>query len=180
MDDSLWMVEIGGVAAVLHSVTIGEYDISGRLPEVCLVRSAALDRAVSGAAGANLMVNCWGPPVGAKAVSYERAVILGLICQCAGALAFGPESYPIFETYLDKWSRLEAYPRLTAYALMWTIVTPVLWQALAIWQAVPIPPFLGAGMPSLLLTACQLHRCAPPTLHRPKQCPVAIHDSGLF
>ena len=127
--------------------------------------SAALDCRVSGAAGANLMVNCWGPPVGAKAVSYERAVIIGLVCQCAGALAFGPESYPIFESYLDKWSRLEPYPRLTAYALMWTLITPVLWQAFAIWHAVPIPPFLGAGTPNLLLTACQFHLCAPPSLH---------------
>ena len=165
MDDSSWMVVVGGVAAVLHSVTIGKYDFLGTVPNVCLNWSAALDQGVSGAAGANLMVNCWGPSVGAKAVSYERAVILGLICQCAGTLAFGPESYPIFESYLDKWSRLEPYPRLTAYALMWTIITPVLWQALAIWQAVPIPPFFGAGMPNLHLIAYQSHLCAPPNLH---------------
>ena len=131
---------------------------------------AVLDLAVSGAAGANLMVNCWGPPVGAKAVNYERAVILGLICQCAGVLAFGPETYPIFESYLDKWSRLEPYPRLTAYALMWTIITPLLWQTFAIWQAVPIPPFLGAGTPNLPLTA---HLYARSTLHSLKQSAAA-------
>ena len=96
-------------------------------------------------AGANLMVNCWGPVLGAKVVSYRTALILGVICQSAGALAFGAEKYTVFGDLLQQWTKLEPYPRLTAYALMWIVAVPVVWQVLAVWQAVPVPAYLGTG-----------------------------------
>ena len=46
---------------------------------------------------------------------------------------------------LQQWTKLEPYPRLTAYALMWIVAVPVLWQVLAVWQAVPVPAYLGTG-----------------------------------
>ena len=96
-------------------------------------------------AGANLMVNCWGPVLGAKVVSYRTALILGVICQSAGALAFGAEKYTVFGDLLQQWTKLEPYPRLTAYSLMWIVAVPVVWQVLAVWQAVPVPAYLGTG-----------------------------------
>ena len=40
---------------------------------------------------------------------------------------------------------LELYPGLCMYAMMWIVVTPVIWQALAIWQVVLVPAYLGTG-----------------------------------
>ena len=97
------------------------------------------------AAGANLMVNCWGTVLGAKVVSYRTALILGVICQSAGALAFGARKYTVFGDMLQQWTKLEPYPRLTAYSLVWIVAVPVVWQVLAVWQAVPIPAYLGTG-----------------------------------
>ena len=91
------------------------------------------------------MVNCWGPVLGAKVVSYRTALILGVICQSAGALAFGSEKYTVFGDLLQQWTKLEPYPRLTAYSLMWIVAVPVVWQVLAVWQAVPVPAYLGTG-----------------------------------
>ncbi|DBA79483.1 TPA: Na+/Pi symporter [Trebouxia sp. C0005] len=115
MDNTVWMVVVGEVAAVVHSATIG----------------------------ANLMVNCWGTVLGAKVVSYRTALILGVICQSAGALAFGARKYTVFGDMLQQWTKLEPYPRLTAYSLVWIVAVPVVWQVLAVWQAVPIPAYLG-------------------------------------
>ncbi len=92
------------------------------------------------------MISCWGPVLGAKAVSYRTAIILGVICQSAGALAFGAEKYTVFGDLLQQWTKLEPYPRLTAYALMWIVAIPVVWQVLAVWQAVPIPEQVGLMM----------------------------------
>ncbi len=91
------------------------------------------------------MVNCWGTVLGAKVLSYRTALILGVICQSAGALAFGAEKYPVFGDLLQQWTKLEPYPRLTAYALMWIVAVPLVWQVLAVWQAVPVPAYLGTG-----------------------------------
>ncbi|DBA97694.1 TPA: hypothetical protein ACH3X3_012582 [Trebouxia sp. C0006] len=89
------------------------------------------------------MVNCWGTVLGAKVVSHRTALILGVICQSAGALAFGAVKYTVFGDLLQQWTKLESYPRLTAYSLMWIVAVPVVWQVLAVWQAVPVPAYLG-------------------------------------
>lgn len=102
------------------------------------------------ALGANLIANCWGPAVGAKVLSCRTALVVGLICQSAGVLAFGPGAYTVYSGYLDHWEMVEPYPRLTMYTLMWMVVTPVIWEALAIWQMILLPAHLGLGQHSLL------------------------------
>lgn len=92
------------------------------------------------------MVNCWGPVLGAKVVPYRIALLLGLICHSLGLIVFGPEAYPVFGGYIDQRSNFATYPRLTMYSLMWIVVTPVIWQALAVWQRTIVPPYLGVGM----------------------------------
>ena len=91
------------------------------------------------------MVNCWRTVLGATVVSYRTALILGVICQSVGALAFGAEEYTVFGDLLQQWTKLEPYPRLTVYALMWIVSVPVVWQVLAVWQAVLVPAYLGTG-----------------------------------
>ena len=95
--------------------------------------------------GANLIANCWGPALGAKAVSMRTALILGVICQCLGNILFGPEEYTVYGGFIDSWHKLAPYPGLTLYSLMWIVFTPVIWQALAIWQKTLVPAYLGAG-----------------------------------
>jgi len=96
--------------------------------------------------GANLTVNCWGPALGAKVVPYRTALVLGLICQSLGLIVFGPEGYPVFGGFIDQTSKFATYPRLTMYSLMWIVATPVIWQALAVWQKTIVPPYLGVGV----------------------------------
>jgi len=96
--------------------------------------------------GANLTVNCWGPALGAKVVPYRTALVLGLICQSLGLIVFGPEGYPVFGGFIDQRSKFATYPRLTMYSLMWIVATPVIWQALAVWQRTIVPPYLGVGV----------------------------------
>ncbi|KAL0049121.1 hypothetical protein WJX82_007032 [Trebouxia sp. C0006] len=115
MADTSWIVAVGAVAASAHSIIVG----------------------------ANLTVNCWGPALGAKVVPYRTALVLGLICQSLGLIVFGPEGYPVFGGFIDQTSKFAAYPRLTMYSLMWIVATPVIWQALAVWQKTIVPPYLG-------------------------------------
>ena len=61
-------------------------------------------------AGANMPVNCWGPSVGAGAITYKNAVILGLIGQTIGVVAFGPESYSAYGELLDHRDQLPSHP----------------------------------------------------------------------
>lgn len=96
--------------------------------------------------GANLTVNCWGPALGAKVVSYRTALVLGLICQSLGLIVFGPEAYRVLGGYIDQRSKFATYPWLTMYSLMWIVTTPVIWQALAVRQRTTVPPYLGVGV----------------------------------
>ena len=113
------------------------------------------------------MVNCWGTVLGAKVVSYRTALILGVICQSAGALAFGAVKYTVFGHLLQQWTKLEPYPRLTAYSLMWIVAVPVVWQVLAVWQAVPVPAYLGTGWSDdIILPVTQTVSCVAPYLEQ--------------
>ena len=95
--------------------------------------------------GASLTANCWGPALGAKAVPFKIALVLGVICQSLGVLVFGPEEYNLYGGLLDQSKKLAPYPRVTLYSLMWIVLTPVIWQALAIWQKTLVPAYLGTG-----------------------------------
>ncbi len=121
------MVVVGEVAAVAHSVIIGTLVIAPRFRfNKCFSHVFAFiwwlswppRHNTATAAGANLMVNCWGTVLGAEVVSYRTALILGVICQSAGALAFGAVKYTVFGDLLQQWTKLELYPRLTVCALM--------------------------------------------------------------
>ena len=68
-----------------------------------------------------------------------------MICQTAGVLAFGPRTYTTFGGFLDETTELKSHPQLVLYALMWTVVTPVVWQSLAIWRQILVPAYLGTG-----------------------------------
>ncbi len=78
-------------------------------------------------------------------MNYKTALVAGLICQGAGVLAFGPEAYTVCGGYIDQWQKLAPYPRLTMYALVWIVFTPIVWQSLAVWQKTIVPPYLGTG-----------------------------------
>ncbi len=95
--------------------------------------------------GANLTANCWGPALGAKAVPFKTALVLGVICQSLGVLIFGAEEYTVYGGLQDQSKKLAPCPRVTMYSLMWIVVTPVIWQALAIWQKTLVPAYLGTG-----------------------------------
>lgn len=90
-------------------------------------------------------VNCWGPSVGAKAVSYRKAVLLGLVGQTVGMIAFGPNTYSAYGQFLISTDQLQKYPMLTMYAMMWMIAVPLLWHIMAIWQKIILPVYLGTG-----------------------------------
>ncbi|KAL0050078.1 hypothetical protein WJX82_004015 [Trebouxia sp. C0006] len=115
MENAEWIVAFGSIAAFLNAFTVG----------------------------ANLTANCWGPVLGARVIKYRTAVLLGVICQTAGVLAFGPRTYTIFGGFLDGTTELKSHPQLTLYAIMWTVVTPVVWQSLAIWRQILVPAYLG-------------------------------------
>ncbi|KAL0049305.1 hypothetical protein WJX82_010880 [Trebouxia sp. C0006] len=115
VEDCLWMVVVAAVAAFAQSITVG----------------------------ASLTANCWGPALGAKAVPFKVALVLGVICQSLGVLVFGPEEYIVYGGLLDESNKLAPYPREAMYSLMWIVVTPVIWQALSIWQKTLVPAYLG-------------------------------------
>lgn len=116
-------------------------------------------------AGANNVAICWGPALGAKAVKYRSAVLLGCISQLAGVLAFGPRTYTVYGGFLSSVFTLDAQPRLTLYAIMWTVITPVVWQFLAIRWRVLVPVYLGTGKISI----CADFGCTDCSIHRSKQ-----------
>lgn len=96
-------------------------------------------------AGANNVAICWGPVLGAKAITYRSAVLLGCICQLAGVLAFGSRTYTVYGGFLSSVFDFNAQPELTLYAIMWTVITPVVWQFLAIRWHILVPVYLGTG-----------------------------------
>lgn len=107
------------------------------------------------AAGANNVAICWGPVLGAKVVEYRSAVLLGSICQLAGVLAFGPRTYTIYGGFLNPKFVSHTQPDLMLYATMWTVITPVVWQLLAIRRQILVPTYLGTGTSwSVLVPAC--------------------------
>ncbi len=83
--------------------------------------------------------------LGARVVKYRTAVVLGVICQTAGVLAFGSRTYTVYGGFLDNIQQLELHPQLTLYAIMWTVITPVIWQFLAIWFQILVPAYLAIG-----------------------------------
>lgn len=90
---------------------------------------------------------CWGPLIGAKVIQYRSALIIGIVFQAAGRLAFGPGTYTIFSGLLDDWHVLKQYsPRLSLYALMWIQVTPVILHALSIWRRMLLPGYIATCM----------------------------------
>ena len=95
---------------------------------------------------------CWGPVLGAKVVQYKTALFLGVIGQAIGMIAFGPENYSVFSGLLTDWTSLQPYPRLTLYALMWILVTPIIWHFLSIWHKMLLPGYLATSMS--LLPCC--------------------------
>ena len=110
--------------------------------------SSCIQRSVTGSShfvGASLTATCWGPALGAKAVPFKVALVLGVICQSLGVLVFGPEEYIVYGGLLDESNKLAPYPREAMYSLMWIVVTPVIWQALSIWQKTLVPAYLGTG-----------------------------------
>lgn len=89
---------------------------------------------------------CWGPLIGAKVIQYRTAVVIGVVFQAVGMLAFGSETYTVFSGMLDDWSELQQYPaRLTLYVLMWIQVTPVIWHALSIWRRMLLPGYIATS-----------------------------------
>ena len=96
--------------------------------------------------GANMPVNCWGPSIGANAISYKNAVFLGLLGQAIGMLFFGPKTYSAFGDYLDHRQLLTSHPLQTMYALMWSILVPLAWQILATWRRILLPSDFATGI----------------------------------
>ena len=96
--------------------------------------------------GANMVANAWGAVIGAKVIKYRTAVLVGIACQIVGVLVFGPRVASVYNGILYDWTKLKPYPGLTLYALMWTEVTLVIWQFLALWKQILIPIYLGTGM----------------------------------
>ena len=88
--------------------------------------------------------------LGAKVVKYRSAVLLGSICQLAGVLAFGPRTYTIYGGFLSTKFVFNTQPDLMLYAIMWTVITPVVWQLLAIRRQILVPTYLGTGMTLLI------------------------------
>ena len=91
--------------------------------------------------------------LGIKAVKYRSAVLLGCICQLAGVLTFGPRTYTVYGGFLSSVFRLNAQPGLTLYAIMWTVMTPVVWHILAIRWRILVPAYLGTGKKPIILTS---------------------------
>lgn len=114
-------------------------------------------------AGANNVAICWGPVLGAKAITYRSAVLLACICQLAGVLAFGSRTYTVYGGFLSSVFDFNAQPELTLYAIMWTVITPVVWQFLAIRWHILVPVYLGTGERQFTLA------CAETSVHCTKQ-----------
>lgn len=97
--------------------------------------------------------NCWGPSIGAKAIKYRTAVLLGISCEMVGVLVFGPREAVVYNGILTDWTVLKSSPGLTLYALMWAEMTLVTWQFLAIWKHILVPVYLGFGTISSCLSS---------------------------
>ena len=66
-----------------------------------------------------------------------------MTCQSLGIILFGSGAYALYGGYIDQYNQLSPQPSLTMYSLMWIVVTPVIWQSLAIWQKTLVPAYLG-------------------------------------
>lgn len=97
------------------------------------------------------MATVWGPAIGARAVSYRTATLLGLVCQLVGLLVFGPRTVTIYWDILLDYTSLQPHPDLTIYSLMWTAICVAIWQFLAIWKRVLVPAYLGNGKTGALV-----------------------------
>lgn len=141
-----WLVAFGGLFGFLSAFAIGR---------VCTAACSFNNdnrshRCGHGVAGANLVATVWGPAIGAKAVSYRTALLLGLVCQLVGLLVFGPRTVTIYWGILTDYTTLQPHPELTLYSLMWTAICVAIWQLLAIWKQVLVPAYLGNGEHNVL------------------------------
>lgn len=154
MEHNAWMPIIGGLFAFLNAFAVGTRSTHLHLPLDAATQTGLSGLSSSGSqvvAGANMPANCWGPVIGAKVIKYRTAVLLGIACELFGVLVFGPRSAIVYNGILTNWTVLKPSPGLTMYALMWTEITLVTWQFLAIWKQILVPVFLGFGTLSSLL-----------------------------
>ena len=60
-------------------------------------------------------------------------------------LAFGPPSYALYGGFLTDLTKVKAWPELTLYAIVWTVITATVWQCIASWRCVLVPTYIGTG-----------------------------------
>ena len=118
--------------------------------------------------GPNNVAVCWGPVLGAKVIKYQTAVVLGLTSQAVGVLAFGPRTSTVYGGFLKSAAKLDANPELTLYVIMWTLITPVIWQLLAIRGRILMPAYLGTG-DTCCVDLCPLACSSQRNTHKQKQ-----------
>ena len=91
--------------------------------------------------------------VGARLVTYRKAVLLEIGCQVVGNIAFGPHYLTPYGGVLKRGTQILDSPELVMYALLCVAFVLPAWHLVAFWQRVPLSPFteLGTRVCSMLV-----------------------------
>ncbi len=95
--------------------------------------------------GATSLCVTWGPLVGGRVLKYRTALLLEVICQIIGIVAFGPHYLSPYSGVIKAGIAKSCEPELVMYSLLCVAFVLPVWHLLAYWKQVPISPFTQLG-----------------------------------
>ena len=82
-------------------------------------------------AGSNNFSAAWAPAVGAKAITFRRAVVVGTICEALGCLLVGVRSTPLFLLNVIHYQAWIPSPQLAIFVIVCAQACASVWVLLA-------------------------------------------------
>ena len=81
--------------------------------------------------GSNNFSAAWAPAVGAKAITFRRAVVLGTMCEALGCLVVGVRSTPLFLLNVIHYQTWIRTPQLAIFVIVCAQACASIWVLLS-------------------------------------------------
>ena len=165
----LWTLSFGCILCCFHAFILGAVSHFASDSHIifCVIWSCLIYYTCSASlalpAGATSLCVFWGPVVGARVLSYRTALLLEVMCQIVGNVAFGPHYLMPYSGFLKSETEVRDQPELVIYALLCVVAVLAVWHTLAFWQRVPSCPYTELGRrllhSNIPVHCCQVLKC---------------------
>ena len=125
--DCYWLACASGILTFVAGFAVGEH----ALQKALLNDRHELSVSSACPAGSNNFSAAWAPAVGAKAITFRRAVVLGTICEALGCLVVGVRSTPLFLLNVIHYQAWIPSPQLAIFVIVCAQACASIWVLLA-------------------------------------------------